>query len=189
MGPRSIWRTHIEKWIQSDKPFAHKLVAFSIVEAIFFSGAFASIFWVKTLPGGPLNGLRTANKFIAKDEHMHVELACIIYSHLKNRICERVIHDMFREAVEIEHVFIDESLPKNLAGMNSDLMLQYIQYCADQLLVQLGYKKLYDVTNPFEFMKKIDNYIKQDFFNDRNDVYTNASIGNTREWVIMDDGY
>lgn len=178
-----------ERWIDSDKTYAHKLIAFAIVEGVFFSGSFASIFWIRTLPGSLMDGLRTANKFIAKDEYMHVQLACALYRKLQNRLKTDIVHKIVGEAVEIEEIFINESLPCRLIGMNSESMSQYIKYCADQLLIQLGYPKLYDCPNPFEFMKKIDNYIKQNFFEGRNDVYTDADIDNPREFVILEEGF
>ena len=178
--------TWCEKWIDSDKTYAHKLVAFAIVEGIFFSGSFASIFWLKTRPGSIMPGLRKSNKFIARDENKHVQLACILYSLLKNRLKESVIHEILDEAIEIEIEFINASLPCRLLGMNASLMTQYIQYCADRLLVQLGYHKKYNVDNPFEYMKKIDTFAKGNFFEDRNDEYSDANIDNPRIFIKLD---
>lgn len=177
--------TWCEKWIGSDKTYAHKLVAFAIVEGIFFSGSFASIFWLKTRPGSIMPGLRKSNRFIARDENKHVQLACILYSLLKNRLKESIIYEIFEEAIEIEITFIVESLPCRLLGMNSVLMTQYIKYCADRLLVQLGYSKKYNATNPFEYMKKIDTFGKTNFFEDRNDEYSDAKIDNPRVFEFL----
>lgn len=176
-----------KKWIDSDKPYAHKLIAFAIVEGVFFSGSFASIFWLKTRPGSLMRGLRKSNKFIARDENKHVELACILYSLLENKLKERVIFEIIDEAVEIETEFINSALPCHLLGMNAKLMVQYIMYVADRLLVQLGYQKKYKVENPFEFMKKIDTFAKSNFFEERNDSYTQANIDNPRIFKILDD--
>ena len=143
-----------KKWIDSDKPYSHKLLVFAIVEGIFFSGSFASIFWIKSRSGSILPGLRKSNKFIARDENKHVELAYLLYNLLKNRIKESVVHEIIDEAFLIEEEFINDALPCKLLGMNSSLMSQYIKYCSDRLLVQFGYQKKYNVENPFEFMKK-----------------------------------
>lgn len=174
-----------KKWIDSDKTYAHKLVAFAIVEGIFFSGSFASIFWLKTRPGNIMNGLIKSNKFIARDENKHVELACILYSLLKNKLKESVIYNIFEEAILIEEEFINSSLPCRLLGMNAELMSQYIRYCADRLLVQLGYHKRYNAENPFEYMKKIDTFVKSNFFEERNDAYSQSNIDNPRVFEFL----
>ena len=176
-----------KKWIDSDKTYAHKLVAFAIVEGIFFSGSFASIFWLKTRPGAIMPGLRKSNKFISRDENKHVELACILYSLLKNRLKESVIYQIIEEALVIEEEFINSSLPCKLLGMNSELMSQYIKYVADRLLVQLGYRKKYNADNPFEYMKKIDTFVKSNFFEERNDSYQVSQINNPRDFVLLND--
>jgi len=157
---KAMW---CKKWINSDKTYAHKLVAFAIVEGVFFSGSFASIFWLKTRPGSIMPGLRKSNKFIAKDEAKHVELACILYSLLKNKLKESVIYEIFAEAIEIEDQFINDALPCRLLGMNANLMSIYIKYVADRLLVQLGYRKKYNAENPFEYMKKLIHIANQTF--------------------------
>lgn len=177
-----------ERWIKSNKPFAHKIIAFAIVEAIFFSGAFASIFWLKTR-GSIMPGLRKSNKFIARDEALHVLLACEIYRLLRNKLNESVVYQMLDEAIADEESFINDSLPCKLLGMNAQLMSQYIKYCADRLLVQLGYTKKYRVDNPFEFMKKIDTFCKDNFFESRNDSYSDAKINNPRHFVILENGF
>jgi len=176
-----------KKWIDSDKPFAHKLVAFAIVEGVFFSGSFASIFWPKTRPGSIMPGLRKSNRFIARDEAKHVELACMLYLLLKNRLKESIVNMILEEAVLIEDEFINSSLPCKLLGMNAELMSQYIRYVADRLLVQLGYSKKYNVENPFEYMKKIDTFVKANFFEERNDAYSDAKIDNPRKFVFLDE--
>lgn len=178
--------TWCKKWIDSDKTYAHKLIAFAIVEGVFFSGSFASIFWLKTRPGNIMPGLIKSNKFIARDENLHVELACIIYGLLNNILKKEIVYEIIEEAVLIEDEFINESLPCKLLGINSVLMSQYIRYVADRLLVQLGYPKKYHSTNPFEFMNKIDNFIKTNFFEERNDVYSDAKINNPRIFVKLD---
>lgn len=173
-------------WIDSDKPFIHKLIASAIVEGVFFSGSFASIFWLKARSGSIMPGLRKSNKFIAKDENKHVELACLIKGYLKNIPKESVVYQIISDAVEIEDEFINDALKCRLLGMNTELMSQYIRYVADRLLVQLGYHKKYNVENPFEFMKKIDSYAKENMFEGRIDEYSNANIDNPKVFVILD---
>lgn len=174
-----------KKWIDSDYTYAHKLVVFAIVEGIFFSGSFASIFWLKTRPGSIMPGLRKSNKYIARDENKHVELACILYALLKNRLKESVVWNLISEAIEIEDEFINASLPCKLLGMNAELMSQYIKYVADRLLVQLGYQKRYHVDNPLEYMKKIDTFVKTNFFETRNDDYSQSNIDNPKIFQIL----
>lgn len=174
-----------KKWIDSDTTYAHKLIAFAIVEGVFFSGSFASIFWLKTRPGSIMPGLRKSNRFIARDEAMHVELACILYLLLQNKLKEPVVYEILAEAIVIEDEFINSSLPCSLLGMNSTLMSQYIKYVADNLLVKLGYNKKYYVENPFEYMKKIDTYTKGNFFEEREDNYSNANINNERVFEFV----
>jgi ribonucleotide reductase beta subunit family protein with ferritin-like domain len=176
-----------KKWIDSDKTYAHKLIASLIVEGIFFSSAFASIFWLKTRPGKIMPGFLKSNKFIARDEGLHVELAVILYGLLKNKLKEEVIYQMINEALIIEDEFYTQSLPCSLIGMNSTLMSQYIRYVADRLVYWLGYKKIYNVSNPFEFMEKIDTYVKDNFFETRNDQYTQSNIDNPYEFVILEN--
>jgi len=175
-----------KKWIDCDKTYAHKLVAFAIVEGVFFSGSFASIFWLKTRPGSIMPGLIKSNKFISRDEARHVDLACILYSLLNNRLKESVVYEIIEEAIVYEEEFINSSLPCKLLGMNADLMSQYIKYTADRLLVQLGYNKRYNVSQPFEYMKKIDTFVKSNFFEERNDAYSNSKIDNKREFVFLE---
>ena len=176
-----------EKWIDSDRTFAHRVVAFAVVEGVFFSGSFAAIFWLKTRPGNVMPGLIKSNMFIARDEGLHMELACALYKLLNNKLKEKVIHEIFEEAVEIEEEFINTALPCKLLGMNSLLMSQYIRYVADRLMVQLGYNKKYFVENPFEYMAKIDVDNKANFFEERNDSYADANVGNKREFSLSVD--
>jgi ribonucleoside-diphosphate reductase subunit M2 len=174
-----------EKWINSDKTYAHKLVAFSVVEGVYFSGSFASIFWLKTRPGKVMKGLRSSNRFIARDEALHVDLAVRLYHLLKNKLRAAVVYQIVDEALLIEIEFINSSLPCKLLGMNADLMTQYIKYVADALIVRLGYPKLYNTTNPFEYMDKIDAYVKSNFFEERTDSYSDSKVDNDRTFVIQ----
>jgi ribonucleoside-diphosphate reductase beta chain len=176
------------KWIESDDSFAKRLIAFAIVEGVFFSGAFCSIFWLKKRNVMP--GLCTSNELIARDEASHCEFAVLLYSMLENKLPESDIHAIFQEAVEIETKFICESLPCALLGMNSTLMTQYIQYVADRLLSMLGYTKFFGVKNPFDFMESISVEGKTNFFEARPTQYQKASVLNkTREntFKLIDD--
>ena len=176
------------KWIESDVPFAQRLVAFAIIEGVFFSGSFCSIFWFKKKNLMP--GLCDSNELIARDEGMHTDFACLLYSQIVNKIDKKIIDQMFTEAVEIERKFICESLPCELLGMNSSLMYEYIQFVADRLLVQLGYNKLWGTTNPFDFMESISMEGVTNFFESRPTQYQNSSVLNeskNNKYVIDDD--
>lgn len=175
------------KWIEDqDAPFAQRLVAFAAVEGIFFSGSFCAIFWLRKR--GLLPGLTFSNELISRDEGLHTDFACLLYTYIDNRLSEEDIYKMFKEAVEIENEFINDSIPCKLIGMNSDLMKEYIQFVADRLLVQLGYKKLWNTKNPFDFMELISLRQKTNFFEKKVGEYTKARIGKeTAELVELDD--
>lgn len=164
------------KWIENkEASFATRLVAFAVIEGVFFSGAFCSIFWLKER--GLMPGLCTSNEFISRDESMHTEFAILLYSMIQNRLEEKDVHDLFKEAVEIEISFITESIPCNLLGMNSELMCEYIKFVADRLIVQLGYSKIYQAKNPFPFMNRINLEHKTNFFENRESNYAKAKVG------------
>ncbi len=138
------------RWIEKGS-YAERLIAFVAVEGIFFSGSFCSIFWLQKR--GLMPGLSFANKLISRDEGLHCDFACLLYnSHLENKLSQEKVQKIISDAVAIEKEFVIDALPVNLIGMNSELMAQYIEFVADQLLVELQYEKLFDVTNPFEFM-------------------------------------
>jgi len=165
-----------QKWIHDNRSsFATRLVAFACVEGIFFSGAFCSIYWLKKR--GLMPGLTFSNELISRDEALHCEFAILLYSKLVKKLDKARIHEIIKEAVDIETEFICEALPCRLIGMNSDMMTQYIQFVADRLCLQLGYKKIYNVANPFSFMELISLQSKTSFFEKRNDAYalTNTS--------------
>ena len=152
-----------QKWIHDNRSsFATRLVAFACVEGIFFSGAFCSIFWLKKR--GLMPGLTFSNELISRDEALHCEFAVLLYSKLLKKMDKSRIHEIIKEAVEIETEFICEALPCKLIGMNSQMMTQYIQFVADRLCVQLGYKKIYNVVNPFDWMELISLEGKTNFF-------------------------
>ncbi len=151
------------KWIQDKRSsFATRLVAFACVEGIFFSGAFCSIFWLKKR--GLMPGLSFSNELISRDEALHCEFAVLLYSKIVKKLKKEKIYEIIREAVEIEKEFICEALPCRLIGMNSELMSQYIEFVADRLLLQLGYDKIYNTTNPFPWMELISLNGKTNFF-------------------------
>jgi len=163
-----------QKWIGDNRSsFAKRLVAFACVEGIFFSGAFCSIYWLKKR--GLMPGLTFSNELISRDEALHTEFAVLLYNKLLKKMSKTKIHEMIKEAVEIEIEFICDALPCKLIGMNSKLMSQYIQFVADRLTVQLGYDKIYNVTNPFDFMELISIEQKTNFFESRVSDYALAN--------------
>lgn len=168
------------KWINDKEScFAQRLIAFAVVEGIFFSGAFCSIFWLKER--GLMPGLAFSNELISRDEGLHVEFAVLLYSKIVNRLSQEVVHNIIREAVEVEKNFITESIPCSMLGMNAELMSIYIEFVADRLLTQLGYDKLWNVKNPFPFMERISIETKSNFFESRVSQYSKANIGSKQE--------
>ena len=155
-----------QKWINDNRSgFATRLIAFACVEGIFFSGAFCSIYWLKKR--GLMPGLTFSNELISRDEALHTEFAVLLYSKLTNKLKKSKVYEIIKDAVEIETEFICDALPCRLIGMNSSLMTQYIQFVADRLCVQLGYDKIYNVTNSFDFMELISLEGKTNFFERR----------------------
>ncbi len=151
------------KWMEDkDAPFAQRLLAFALVEGVFFSASFCAIFWLRER--GLLPGLSFANQLISRDESLHTEFACLLYSKIRNRVPSHVVESMVREAVDIEIKFITESIPCNMIGMNAELMKEYIMYIADRTLIMLGYNKIYQKANPFQFAEKATLEGKSSFF-------------------------
>lgn len=161
------------KWIDNGS-FPERLLAFAAVEGVFFSGSFCAIFWLKSK--GLMPGLSMANQFISRDESLHCESAILLYSKLSQKLPQETVHDIYRQAYEIEKEFITESLPVSLIGMNSKLMCEYIQYVIDYWLVKIGYSKIYNVKNPFAFMEYISLENKTNFFEKRVSEYSKAHI-------------
>ena len=162
------------KWISSPN-FAERIIAFAAVEGIFFSGSFCSIFWLKKR--GLMPGLSFSNELISRDEGLHCDFACLLYeSHIQNKLPEARVVEIIVDAVRIEQEFVTDSLPVSLIGMNAVLMNQYIEYVADRLLVALGCKKIYNVTNPFDFMEMISLQGKTNFFEKRVGEYQKAGV-------------
>jgi ribonucleotide reductase beta subunit family protein with ferritin-like domain len=159
------------KWITSNKSFAARLVAFIIVEGLFFSGAFCCIFWLAEK--NIMNGLCKANEFIARDEAIHTEFGIYLYvNYIKNKLTNDVFSTIMKEAVDIEIEFITESLPCKLIGMNSASMITYIKYVCNRITAQLGYPILYqNVNQPFDFMDRISLSNKSNFFEDESANY------------------
>ncbi|KAJ2785493.1 Ribonucleotide-diphosphate reductase (RNR), small subunit [Coemansia interrupta] len=182
------------RWIENrDAKFGVRLVAFAAVEGIFFSGSFASIFWLKKR--GLMPGLTFSNELICRDEGLHTDFACLLFQHLQNPPSADIVEQIITEAVVIEQEFLSEALPVSLIGMNAKLMCQYIEFVADRLLVALGQSKKYNVANPFDFMDMISMQGKTNFFEKRVSDYQKAGVmmgtqGNARETVFdLDDDF
>lgn len=163
------------RWIENGS-FAERLVAFAAVEGIFFSGSFCSIFWMKKR--GLMPGLTFSNELISRDEGLHCEFACLLYSMLKSKLTEKEVHGIISDAVVIEKEFVTEALPVDLIGMNAKLMQQYIEFVADRWLTELGYSKIYNATNPFDFMELISLQGKTNFFEKRVGEYQKSGVMN-----------
>lgn len=163
-----------KKWIADHRSsFASRLVAFAAIEGIFFSSSFASIYWLKKR--GILPGLTFSNELISRDEALHTEFAIMLYKKMNSKLSKKRIHEIIKEAVEIETEFITVAIPCKMIGMNCKLMTQYIQFVADRLCVQLGYEKIYNSTNPFDFMELISVESKVNFFERTNSEYAMAN--------------
>ena len=177
-----------QKWIHDNRSsFATRLVAFACVEGIFFSGAFCSIYWLKKR--GLMPGLTFSNELISRDEALHCEFAILLYSKLLKKVDKARIHELIKEAVDIETEFICEALPCRLIGMNSELMTQYIQFVADRLCVQLGYKKIYNVSNPFDFMELISLEGKTNMFERKISEYSLANKTQTNDAFSLNEDF
>lgn len=167
------------RWIDKGS-FAERLIAFAAVEGIFFSGSFCSIFWLKKR--GLMPGLTFSNELISRDEGLHCDFACHLYTqHVVNKLPEQTVIDVIRDAVEIEKEFVTDALPVNLIGMNAELMRQYIEFVADRLLNELIGKKIYGATNPFDFMDMISLKGKTNFFEKRVAEYQKAGVLNSTD--------
>jgi ribonucleoside-diphosphate reductase beta chain len=164
------------RWIDQAS-FAERLVAFAAVEGIFFSGSFCSIFWLKKR--GLMPGLSFSNELISRDEGLHCDFACLLYTkHLRNKLSESRVKEIITDAVVIEKEFVTDALPVDLIGMNAKLMSQYIEFVADRLLLELGCSKVYNATNPFDFMELISLQGKTNFFEKRVGDYQKAGVFN-----------
>lgn len=183
------------KWIESDLPFSHRVIAFCVIEGVFFSGAFASIFWLKRFKSAGklfLSGLIKSNEFISRDEGQHVQFGVEIYKLLKNKMSAHTIYSIIDEGVDICRSFYTDALPVRLIGMNHESMMDYIMYVSDRLLMELGYDKKYNKQNPFTFMETIGMQAKTNFFESRPTEYQSAHIFNqdkddNKNEIIEDD--
>ena len=167
------------RWIDNAS-FAERLIAFAAVEGIFFSGSFCSIFWLKKR--GLMPGLSFSNELISRDEGLHCDFACHIYTqHIQNKIPQERITEIIRDAVDIEKDFVTDAIPVKLIGMNAELMCQYIEFVADRLLAELGCPRIYNSTNPFDFMEMISLQGKTNFFEKRVGEYQKAGVLSTTD--------
>ena len=185
VGKKAQWAL---RWI-SNGSFAERLIAFAAVEGIFFSGSFCSIFWLKKR--GLMPGLSFSNELISRDEGLHCDFACLLYSQLTGKLPEEQVREIITNAVTIEKEFVTDALPVKLIGMNSDLMCQYIEFVADRLLVALGCKKVYNATNPFDFMEMISLQGKTNFFEKRVAEYQKAGVAgdNSKNVFSLDEDF
>lgn len=176
------------RWINNGS-FAERLIAFAAVEGIFFSGSFCSIFWLKKR--GLMPGLTFSNELISRDEGLHCDFACLLYEMLETKLPEQQVQDLIRNAVVCEQEFVTDALPVSLIGMNAAMMSQYIEFVADRLLVALGCGKIYNTTNPFDFMELISLQGKTNFFEKRVAEYQKAGVmGNKEDNVFkMDEDF
>jgi ribonucleoside-diphosphate reductase beta chain len=164
------------RWIDNGS-FAERLIAFAAVEGIFFSGSFCSIFWLKKR--GLMPGLTFSNELISRDEGLHCDFACLLYNdHLIGQLSKETVTEIIRDAVEIEKEFVTDAIPVKLIGMNAELMCQYIEFVADRLLEELECDKIYNTTNPFDFMDMISLQGKTNFFEKRVAEYQKAGVMN-----------
>ncbi|KAI8384345.1 ribonucleoside-diphosphate reductase small chain [Radiomyces spectabilis] len=164
------------KWINRDQPFAVRLCAFAVIEGIFFSGSFAALFWLKKR--GLMPGLTFSNELICRDEGLHTDFGCLLFHHLRHHPSHETVKTIVSSAVALEQEYLTDSLPVALIGMNASLMSQYIEFVADRLLVSLGFPKLYNATNPFDFMDLISLQGKTNFFEKRVSDYQRAGVMN-----------
>jgi ribonucleoside-diphosphate reductase subunit M2 len=179
---KARWAMH---WMNDQKAsFAQRLIGFAIVEGVFFSGSFCAIYWLKKR--GLMPGLTFSNELISRDEGQHCEFAVALYDMIQDRLSQEVVHKMFKEAVKVEKEFICEALDCALIGMNSKMMSQYIEFVADRLLVQLGYEKIWNMENPFDFMEMISLRPKSNFFEVRVGEYKKADVDKVK-WEQVDD--
>ncbi|GMH85598.1 hypothetical protein TrVE_jg5188 [Triparma verrucosa] len=175
------------RWCEPENAsFAERCVAFASVEGIFFSGSFCAVFWLKKR--GLMPGLAFSNELISRDEGLHCDFACMVYSHLVNKLPEQRIKDIICDAVTIEKEFVSDALPVELIGMNSGMMCQYIEFCADRLLGAFNVPKVYNATNPFEWMEMISLQGKTNFFEKRVGEYSKSGVGVDAAEQVFDLG-
>jgi ribonucleoside-diphosphate reductase beta chain len=165
------------KWMDRSRPFEQRLIAFAVVEAVYFSASFCSIFWFKE-QNKLVKGIGLSNEYISRDEGLHAEFACTFYKNYFHRVPDEVVHDIIRDAVEVECQFVDEALPTSFVGMNAELMKRYVKFVANRLALQLGCEHpTWDaITNPFPFMERMSLNGKDNFFEKRVSTYSKANL-------------
>lgn len=172
------------KWIaDKQSTFGERLVAFAAVEGIFFSGSFASIFWLKKR--GLMPGLTFSNELISRDEGLHCDFACLLFRHIKRKPSQERIIAIITEAVKIEQEFLTDALPVAMIGMNCNMMCQYIEFVADRLLVELSCPKVFNKSNPFDFMEHISLEGKTNFFEKRVGEYQKSGVAADRSKQVL----
>lgn len=171
IGKKAQW---FIKWMNNERSFAERIVAYACIEGILFSASFCAIFWVKKR--GLMPGLTFSNELISRDEGLHADFACLIYSMLQHQLPESTIHDIVKECLDVEREFVKDALRCDLIGMNSNLMIQYVEFVADRLLVTLGYNRVWNVENPFEWMELISLQGKTNFFEKRVGEYQRKGV-------------
>jgi len=175
------------QWMNKENSFAERIVAFAAVEGVLFSGSFCAIYWLKKR--GLMPGLTFSNELISRDEGLHAEFACLLYGMLEHKLPEDIVHGIIRGAVDVERQFICEALSCDLIGMNSELMTRYIEFVADRLLTALGHSKLFNATNPFDWMELISLQGKTNFFEKRVGEYQKAGVMTSGEDAEASRGF
>lgn len=171
------------KWMDNSLSFSKRLIAFALCEGVFFSSSFCAIFWMKKR--GLMPGLCFSNELISRDEGLHCDFACLLYTKLQTRESEAEVHKIVKECVDIEVEFVTQALPVELIGMNANLMTLYVQFCADRLVYQLGYNKIYNAVNPFDWMEMISLSGKTNFFEKRVSEYSKSGVGVEKEKQVI----
>lgn len=172
----------VMEYMNDKLPFSHRLIAFAAVEGIFFSGSFASIFWLKNRK--IMDGLCLSNDFISRDESLHVQFACTLFKHIENKPHRETVLEIILSSLEIEKEFLTKSLPVSLIGMNAESMSEYMEFVTDHLLQMLGYKKYFFTKNPFSWMEFISLEDKTNFFEQQPSQYRKSNFNNSRKSKI-----
>lgn len=181
---KSEWAT---KWMDRSRPVAQRLIAFAVVEAVYFSASFCSIFWFKE-QNKLVKGVGYSNEFIARDEGLHAAFACALYRNCFERVPDEIVREIIRDAVEVECEFVDEALPNSFVGMNADLMKQYVKYVADRLVFQLGCSEpIWGASNPFVFMERLSLVGKDNFFEKKVSNYGKVTMSQTDLTEMLED--
>ena len=182
VGMKASWAM---KWMSRDRPLSERIIAFAAVEAIMFSASFCAIYWFKS-QNKLVKGIGVSNEFISRDEALHADFACLLYKNYFPRVSDETIHEIIRDAVEVEEQFVQEILPgEGFIGMTAPLMTQYVKFVADRLAVQLGAARIWNVQNPFEFMTNLSMPSKSNFFEKHVTEY--AKVASTGDLSVLED--